>query len=318
MKHLLFVFTLLFIIPLGFAQETPPPVEDAFHVEEVDDTTKRDKYIHFFNDNDLLEWEPEEEPKEFKKKKKKRKVYYGIKTKKGFTKKGHGKTMEVEVFYYLKVYQEPNPYVKDVYWFNIQKRKIEKSRPDKVDPKEAKILHGPYKRIVNGEVMEKGVYYVGTKHARWEEWKKPKTHKFKDSIEVEEKQLVLKEKYNRGFPKDSEISFFDTDKTQLKEIIPIVDGEKHGYYFRFYENGMMEEQGKYEHDEKVGNWYEYHKGVKRNFKKRIMVYPNSRTDEKFEPYVSHEYDEFGKTTYDKEEEEKARLLEEKKKNEFKF
>lgn len=311
MKKQFLLLSFLLTLVFGYSQETIPE-DDEFHVEEVDDTTKRDKFIHFFNEEDMLQWEPEEEPKEFKKKKKKRKVYYGIKTKKGFTKKGHGSHMEVEVFYYLKVFQEPNVYVKDIYWYNTQKRKIQKSRPNKIDPSVAKILHGPYKKIIDSEVVEKGVYFVGTKHARWEKWKKPRVKKYKDSIEVEEKYLISKTKWNRGFPKESEISYFDSEKTQLKEIIPIVDEDKHGYYFKFYNNGMMEEQGRYIHGEKVGKWYEYHKGVKRNFKKRVTVYTDPKTRKAVDPYVSFEWDDHGKKTFDKEVEDKQKALEAKK------
>lgn len=311
MNKLLLILPLFLLSLLASAQEANSDDDDDFHVEEVDDTTKRDKYIHFFKEDDMLEYEPEEEPKDFKKKKKKRRVYYGYKTKRGFTKKGSGTRTEIEIFHYLKVFEEPNAYVKEIYWYDYRKKKIQHSRPDRIDPDVAKILHGPYKKLINDEVIEKGVYYLGTKHARWELWKKPRMHKYKDSIEVEEKHLVKKEKWNRGFPKDSEISYFDSEKQQLKEIIPIVDGERHGYYFKFYDNGMMEEQGRYIHGEKVGKWYEYWKGTKRNFKKRITVHTDLKTRKAIEPYVSHEYDERGKMTYDKEEEDKKKALEEK-------
>ena len=94
-----------------------------------------------------------------------------IKLKEDSQKKAGGIRMQVEVFYYLKEFQEPSPYIRDIYWYDIKKRKIEKDRPNRIDPEKALILHGPYKRIVGDEVVEKGIFYMGTKHGRWEEWK---------------------------------------------------------------------------------------------------------------------------------------------------
>lgn len=294
--------------------------KEEFNVEEVDDTTKRDKYVHFFNSEDMLEYEPEEEPKEFKKKKKKRRVYYDLKTKRGFTKKGRGSHMEVQVFHYLKVYKEPSRYVKDIYWYDTKKKKIVKSTPNKVDPKVAKILHGPYKKIIGDETVQKGVYYIGTKHARWETLTKSKVHKF-DTTEVEWQSLKIKQKYNRGFPKDSELKYYDSESTQLKEVMPIIDGEPHGLYFAFFENGKVKTQGRYHHGEKVGKWYEYHMGVKRHFKQKITVYPNppgfgrkKKPEEKeiTEPYILKEWDTTGHVIYDKVAEDKKKRLEQNK------
>jgi hypothetical protein len=49
-----------------------------------------------------LDFLKEEEPVPTKKKKVKKKVFYGIKTKKGFTRKGVGDRVTYELFYYLK------------------------------------------------------------------------------------------------------------------------------------------------------------------------------------------------------------------------
>lgn len=313
-NSLLFIFIFLSVSSL-FAQNQQN--EEGFVVEEVDDTTKRDKYIHFFNEDDLLDFEPEEEPVEFKKKKKKRRVYYGHKTKKGFTKKGSRDKLQIESFYYLKEFQEPSPYIKDIYWFDIKKRKIEKDRPNKIDPEKALLLHGPYKRIVGGEVVEKGIYYMGTKHGRWEEWKVQRIKKYKDSIEVEEKTLTSKDKYNRGFTKESELLFYDGEKAQIKEVTPILNGELHGYYFYFFENGKIATQGQYLHGEKAGKWYDYQMSGTRHYRKRITVYPDKFTKEDFDPYISMEWDDTGHVSYDKEEEDKRlkKEEEERKRNE---
>ena len=54
-----------------------------------------------------LDFKKEEEPVAKKKKKIKKKVYYGIKTKKGFTRKGTGDRVTYELFYYLKKPEKP-------------------------------------------------------------------------------------------------------------------------------------------------------------------------------------------------------------------
>ena len=70
----------------------------------------------------------EEERVAPKAKKRKKKVFYGLKTKKAFTKKGAGNKIETEIFYYLKDPEPLDPYVRDIYWFDFKRRQIKKSR----------------------------------------------------------------------------------------------------------------------------------------------------------------------------------------------
>ena len=70
----------------------------------------------------------EEDIVDLKKKKVKRNVYYDKKTRRSFTKKGFGGSTVLEEFSVLKVYEDPLPYVRDIYWFDFRKRKIIKSR----------------------------------------------------------------------------------------------------------------------------------------------------------------------------------------------
>ena len=141
---------------VGFSQNDEPLVLSSDTTLSEIDTSR---YVHFFNEVDpLLEFAAEEEEKEFKKKKPKKKVFYGIKTKKGYTKKGYGSKMAIEVFYYIPDYTEPVPYVKDVYWFNLLNYEVVKGRR-KLDPEKSRLLHGPYKKMVDGNVMESGVFY---------------------------------------------------------------------------------------------------------------------------------------------------------------
>src|SRR5688500_13799994 len=64
----------------------------------------------------VLDLEEKEEDPTKKKKKPKKKVFYGIKTRKGFTRKGYGQRITYEIFFFLKKPQKPETFVRDVYW----------------------------------------------------------------------------------------------------------------------------------------------------------------------------------------------------------
>lgn len=233
------------------------------------------------------------EPEEPKKKKKvKKKVFYGLKCKRGFTKKGQGKRMTIESFYFLKKYKDPNPYIKEIYVYDVRKQQVLKVT--EIKKKEApfyKILHGPYKKIVQGEVVEQGIFYIGTKHGRWEKFATKRTDEF-NGEEISYSTLIDKEKYYRGWPKESKITFYDPASTKIKEVIPMEHGQLHGDYYLFKENGEILKQGKYIDGKKVGLWIEYHKD--KNQKLRETKYPASPyAEEQFEPFVLTEWDEKG-------------------------
>ena len=225
--------------------------------------------------------EEEEERVAPKKKKRKKKVFYGLKTKKAFTRRGSGSRVEIETFYYLKDPQPLDPYVRDVYWFDYKRRQIKKSR--QVDPNVGFILHGPYKRMVDGELSEEGIYYLGTKHGRWTRF---------NAQDV----LVDKRKFYKGWPKESLARYYDKERTKLREIIPIEYGEKEGYYYYFFENGNVSVRGEYQVDQKVGQWIEY--WPRRGRRKKIIQYPDDPYDDTFVPYTVKEWDKNGKLVYD--------------------
>src|SRR6267154_1780924 len=100
-----------------------------------------------------------------KKKKPKRKTFYGIKTKKGFTRKGFGDKMALELFYVLKKKSEKfTGFARDIYWYDYTRREVRKSST--FDPKKGVLLHGPYKKMIGQVVVEEGIYYKGAKHGR--------------------------------------------------------------------------------------------------------------------------------------------------------
>lgn len=228
-----------------------------------------------------LEAEEEIEIRELKKKKVKKNVFYGKRTKRGFTRTGFGQNVVIEFFHYLREYEDPDQYVRDIYWYNFRKRKIIKSR--KIDKANAAILHGPYKKMLGEKILEEGIFYKGTKHGRWSRWNK---HDI----------LQNKEKYYKGWPKESQVAYYNRDKKQIKEIIPIHFGEKEGNYYAFYESGNVAVIGEYQFDSKVGVWREYYD--KRNRRKREIQYSKDPFDQVFRPFILREWDDRGRLIYD--------------------
>jgi antitoxin component YwqK of YwqJK toxin-antitoxin module len=226
-----------------------------------------------------FEEEEAEEPKKKKKKKVKKKVFYGIKTKKGFTRKGYGDRVTYELFYVLKKPEKPQTLVRDIYWYDYTRKEIRKT--EKFDPEKGVLLHGPYEKRMGDVVLAKGIYYKGTKHGRWMYYNRDST-------------LADKEKYFRGWPKESVVSYYDVERKKMKEITPIEFGEKTGYYFRFYENGQIAVMGEYEYDQKIGDWTEYYPNKRR---KKIIAYPQKPFEEGVRPYIKAEWNEKGKQIY---------------------
>ncbi len=232
-----------------------------------------------------LEAEEEEPTVEPKKKKRKKKVFYGIKTKRGFVKTSRGRNVILEFFYYIKDFEEPDPYVRDIYWYSFKKKQIIKSR--KIDKKYGVLLHGPYqKKLGDEQILEEGIFYKGMKHARW--------------MRLDKKDILLdKEKYYKGWPRESLVAYWDDDRQKLKEIIPVEFGEREGYYYYFHENGRIGAMGEYKFGQKVGVWTEYYEGSRR--RKRQIQYKNPETPfaKGFKPFVMKEWDERGRVIYDR-------------------
>lgn len=227
-----------------------------------------------------LDFQKEEEPVNTKKKKVKKKVFYGLKTKKGFTRKGVGERVTFETFYYLKKPQKPQSFIRDIYWYDFTRKEIRKTTT--FDPAKGVLLHGPYEKRQGEIVLQKGIFYKGTKHGRWLSYSR-------DSV------LTDKEKYYKGWPRESTVSYYDpADRKHMKEITPIEFGEKEGYYFLFHENGQLAVQGEYHWDQRIGDWTEYYPTGKR---KKIITYSKDAFDKAVKPYIKAEWNEKGKEIY---------------------
>ena len=221
-----------------------------------------------------------DEPIVTKKKKPKPRVFYGIKTKKGFTRKGYGQTVTLELFYVLKKPEKPTGFARDIYWYDYKRREVRKTA--QFDPKKGVLLHGPYKKLVGSVVVEEGIFFKGTKHGRWMRYNR-------------QDLLDDKEKYYKGWPKESLVTYYDpNERKKIKEITPIEYGEREGYYYLFHENGQLAVQGEYQWNNKVGDWIENYPNGKR---KRIISYPKDPFEKEIKPYVRKEWDDKGKEIY---------------------
>lgn len=214
-------------------------------------------------------------------KRRKRKVFYGLKTKKGFVRRGYGDNMEVEIFHFLKEIPETDPYVPELWWYDYKRRRVRNTG----DPAESKgvVLHGPYKKILNEQVVEEGIFYKGTKHGRWTTYSRNDV-------------LTDKRKYYKGWPKESIVRFYDDKRTKLQEVIPIVYGQKEGIYYYFHENGSVAVRGEYKEGVKIGKWTEYYPFMNR--RKKEIQYPADPYDQKYQPFISREWDKSNRLIYE--------------------
>ncbi|MCA8832273.1 toxin-antitoxin system YwqK family antitoxin [Hymenobacter pini] len=223
-----------------------------------------------------------------RKPKKKKSIFLGERIKKGYVKSGpKGKNQRIEIFYYLRTFQQPNPYAPARYYFNPRKRKIFKANAE-LDPSTDKVLHGPYKMLQGGKVVETGYYAVGTRHLRWEKYDRNNT-------------LVAKTHYEMGFPRDANVTYYDAAQKQVKEIVPYYNGKLEGDYVRYNENGQLEWSGQFENGKRVGNWERYW-GF-RNTRNRLRYeyqYGESGYDPEItEPVLVKEYNRNGVLIYEK-------------------
>lgn len=215
-----------------------------------------------------------------------RSEYEGIAVTRIANRLGSGDKVTVEEFYVLKSYQAPSGYVRDIHWFDYRAHRILVT-PIK-DKNYAQILHGPYRRFKGEHLEEEGYYYLGTKHGRWERYGR--------DVDGDE-GLMDKQIYDKGFPDESEITFYDAEKTKIKEVIPRMHGHYTGLYRSFYEGGQLKEEGNMDDSVRVKLWREYHQFGSGGRTKRDIQYGVDKY-ESVEGVVLREYDNRGKLIYE--------------------
>ena len=209
--------------------------------------------------------------------------YEGLPMVRQFTKIGSADRTIVEEFNVLKSWQDPSPYVRETFGFSPKEGRIKALNKDLEG---VYLLHGPYKRYQNGQMVEEGYYYLGAKDGRWEKY----DAKF---------MLIDKVRYRRGFPADAQITYYDSAHTKIKEVLPYEYGKLKGTYLAYHPNGQLAEEGKYDNGVKVGRWTEFYATGTRRFRRRVTLYARDRWDTQAEPVVLSEWDEMGKITYER-------------------
>lgn len=244
--------------------------------------------------------------KEYKSQKKDRKLkkekaklakvqYEGIPMQSMSVKYGSGDRATVEYFHVLKEYKPINPYIRatETRWYDKKSKKL--SSAVIKEKEQALPLHGSYKKYTGENLMEEGYYYMGAKDGRW--------------VKYDAKyNLIDKVVWNRGFPAESRIAYYDSAHTQIMEVVPVVFGKVEGEYMKFYKEGQLMQNGKYDNGQKVGRWVEYYQ-FRRQRKKEIQ-YPKTAWEEEFEPFVLREWDDKGKLLYDSTKDPRASVEEE--------
>jgi antitoxin component YwqK of YwqJK toxin-antitoxin module len=233
----------------------------------------------------LFDDSAEKDEKKTKKKKEKKNIWFGLKTKKGYTRRELRGTQIFEFFNYTDATRQPDPYIRDIYWFDTSDRAIKK---EGYVVGKGYLLHGPYERVINEEVVEKGMYFYGTKHKTWMLF---------DSNNV----LQDKNHFSEGWPRESRITYHDRTSNVIEEIIPIQYGMEEGNYFFFYEDAQVAVTGEYEFGEKVGLWTEYwDNNNTKAIRKREIQYQEDAYTKNFRPYIRAEWDKDGNLVYRKE------------------
>ncbi|AGA76951.1 toxin-antitoxin system YwqK family antitoxin [Echinicola vietnamensis] len=230
----------------------------------------------------LFDDEKRKEEKKKKRKKRKKNIYYGERTRKDFIRvDARGKT-QYQLFHYTARNRQVNPYVRDVYWLDTKDNVI---RTKGFDPEKGYLLHGPYERRIDDAVVEKGMFYFGTKHERW--------------MTFDQKNILLnKANYYEGWPKDSRVTYYNKGEQQIEKVIPVEYDLKEGNFYHFYENGQLAVMGEYHYGEKVGLWTEYwNTDGGKTIRKREIQYQEEPFTRNFRPYIKAEWNADGQLIY---------------------
>lgn len=282
-KYILFTF--LLSANIVYAQsdlETDTTEFDVFGDTEVGFSLIEDTPLTFDIEREMELSEEAKDAQKRKEKRRKKKYFYGLKTKKGFTRRGTGEKVTLEIFHYLKDFKEVDPYIPEIYWYDLDRKQIRNTGT--MPENKAVLLHGPYKRTVGEQIVEEGIYYKGAKHGRWTKFN------LQDI-------LLEKRKYYQGWPKESKVKHYDEKRTKLKEVLPIVYGKRDGTYYYFHENGTIAVKGVYKEDVKIGVWTEYYPFRRR--RKKEIQYPSDPYDKAYQPFISKEWDRNARLVYER-------------------
>ncbi|ERM82843.1 hypothetical protein P872_04055 [Rhodonellum psychrophilum GCM71 = DSM 17998] len=230
----------------------------------------------------LFDDKAKEEKKKAGKKKIKKNIFFGERTTKGFTKQTIRNQTQYQFFHFTTQKRIVDPYIRDIFWFETKEKTIKNKD---FDPTKGYLLHGPYEKIIDEHVVEKGMFYYGTKHGTWLVY---------DNKSI----LVDKGHYSEGWPKDSRVTYYTGDNKKIEKIIPVEYSLFEGNFFHFYENGQIAVTGEFRFGEKIGLWTEYWdtKNTKA-IRKREIVYQERPLTKNYRPFIRAEWDKEGNLVY---------------------
>ena len=196
---------------------------------------------------------------------------------------GSGNRSTIEEINVVKYVEDEvlSPYSQEIWWFDPAQSRIVNSSIQ--ENKSAQICHGPFKKIVNEQVVEVGHFYMGTKDGRWE-------------IFGPENELLDKKYYTKGFLSSSAISYYDGSKKKIKEVFPKIYGNVNVSYLLFYPGGNLKEEGKMDDSVKVGRWREFYEFGTGGRLKKEWKFPKDKFDIA-EPILMVERDVQGKIIF---------------------
>lgn len=214
---------------------------------------------------------------------KKKNFFFGMKTKRAYTVNKVGGRTVIEDFYILPESVEVDPYVPQIFIHDQQREEVKAVRGAK-GRLIGRVLHGPYKKLVNDELVEEGMFFYGSKHQRW-------------VLLSRENKLVQKEHYHKGWYRDSDITYYDGDaQTKIESVTPIQYGKKEGMYIHFFPSGRLAMRGRYQFDKKVGVWEEFHE-INRVVIKREVQYAPDPFQKDFKSFIRKEWDSLSNLIY---------------------
>ncbi len=234
----------------------------------------------------LFDDKAKEDKKKSKKKKTKKNIFFGEKTSKGLTKQKVREQTQYQFYHYTTRNRQVDPYIRDIYWIDTKNNVI---RNKEFDPAQGHLLHGPYEKIIDDTVVEKGIFYFGTKHGTW--------------MTFDNKNILLdKGHYSEGWPRESRVSYYDKNENQIEKITPVEYDLKEGNFYHFYENGQVAVTGEFRYGEKVGLWTQYWDTKNsKTIRKREIQYQENPFSKNIKPYIRAEWDKEGNLVFRKSE-----------------
>lgn len=230
-----------------------------------------------FDDN-----EKKEKKKKLKKKRKKN-IFYGVKTKKGRLKNTMRNQVTYVFFFYTMEPHKKDPYIRDIHWFDTKDKMI---RSKDFDSSRGYLLHGPYEKVIDDNLIEEGHFYFGKKHGTW--------LSFNDKHVLQDKLH-----FSEGWPKDSRVTYYNRADNKIEKLTPIEYDLKEGNFFHFFEDGQIAVSGEYRYGEKVGLWTEFWDSKTKVIRKREIQYQEIPFSKDFRPYIRAEWDKEGNLIYRK-------------------